>query len=147
STLSREVITNLLRGKLGFGGLVFTDAMNMQGIAKFFKPGEAEVRALQAGNDVLLFTQDVPVAIAKIKEAIDSGAVSMEELNMHCYRILQAKEWAGLNKREKVQVSGVYEDLNNAQALKLRREIIEQSITVVKNEGATLPFTNLLGSK
>ncbi|MFM9006629.1 MAG: serine hydrolase, partial [Flavobacteriales bacterium] len=130
-----------------FGGLVFTDAMNMQGIAKFFKPGEAEVRALQAGNDVLLFTQDVPVAIAKIKEAIDSGAVSMEELNMHCYRILQAKEWAGLNKREKVQVSGVYEDLNNAQALKLRREIIEQSITVVKNEGATLPFTNLLGSK
>ena len=147
STLSREVITNLLRGKLGFGGLVFTDAMNMQGIAKFFKPGEAEVRALQAGNDVLLFTQDVPMSIAKIKEAIDTGAISMDELNMHCYRILQAKEWAGLAKMEKVQVTQVHEDLNNAQALKLRREIIEQSITVVKNEGGTLPFTHLLGSK
>ncbi len=147
STLSREVITNLLRGKLGFGGLVFTDAMNMQGIAKFFKPGEAEVKALQAGNDVLLFTQDVPVAIAKIKSAIDSGWVSMEELNLHCYRILQAKEWAGLSKRRTVQVAQVYEDLNNAEALKLRREIIEQSITVVKNEGNSIPLSYVVGNR
>ena len=147
STLSREVITNLLRGKLGFSGLVFTDAMNMQGIAKFFKPGEAEVRALQAGNDVLLFSQDVPMAIAKIKTAIDSGWVSMEELNLHCYRILQAKEWSGLSSNQSVQVAQIYEDLNNGDALKLRREIIEQSITVVKNEGNAMPLTHLLGNR
>ena len=147
STLSREVITNLLRGKLGFNGLVFTDAMNMQGIAKFFKPGEAEVRALQAGNDVLLFSQDVPVAVSKIKTAIDSGWISMEELNLHCYRILQAKEWAGLAKSHSVQVAQIYEDLNNSDALKLRREIIEQSITVVKNEGNAIPLSHLLGSR
>ena len=147
STLSREVITNLLRNKLGFGGLVFTDAMNMQGIAKFFKPGEAEVKALQAGNDVLLFSQDVPMAVNKIKTAIDSGWISMEEVDMHCYRILQAKEWAGLATQPSVVVSQVYEDLNNSDALKLRREIIEQSIAVVKNEGNTIPLSNVLGSR
>ncbi|MFN5294420.1 MAG: glycoside hydrolase family 3 N-terminal domain-containing protein, partial [Flavobacteriales bacterium] len=147
STLSREVITNLLRNKLGFGGLVFTDAMNMQGIAKFFKPGEAEVKALQAGNDVLLFSQDVPMAVNKIKTAIDSGWISMEEVDMHCYRILQAKEWAGLSNNTPVQVANVYDDLNSAEALKLRREVIEQSITVVKNEDNQIPLTHLLGSR
>jgi beta-glucosidase-like glycosyl hydrolase/CubicO group peptidase (beta-lactamase class C family) len=147
STLSREVITNLLRGKLGFNGLVFTDAMNMQGIAKFFKPGEAEVKALQAGNDVLLFSQDVPVAVQKIKTAIDSGWVSLDEVNLHCYRILQAKEWAGLATKPSVRVAQIYEDLNNLEALKLRREIIEESITVVKNEGNTIPLNHVVGNR
>jgi beta-N-acetylhexosaminidase len=147
STLSREVITNLLRNKLGFGGLVFTDAMNMQGIAKYFKSGDAEVKALQAGNDVLLFSQDVPAAIAKIKEAIDNGSVSMEEINMHCYRILQAKEWAGLSKKSELRVAQVYEDLNNNQAMKMRREMIEQSITVVKNDLNTIPLSHVVGNR
>jgi beta-N-acetylhexosaminidase len=147
STLSREVITNLLRNKLGFGGLVFTDAMNMQGIAKYFKGGDAEVKALQAGNDVLLFSQDVPAAISKIKTAIDSGWISMKEIDMHCHRILQAKEWAGLAKKSEIRVAQVYEDLNNSQALKMRREIIEQSITVVKNEGNTLPLSHVMGNR
>jgi beta-glucosidase-like glycosyl hydrolase/CubicO group peptidase (beta-lactamase class C family) len=147
STLSREVITNLLRNKMGFGGLVFTDALNMQGVAKFFKPGEIEVKALQAGNDVLLFSQDVPVAIQKIKTAIDSGWISMEEIEMHCYRILQAKEWAGLSKRTTVPVADVYADLNNTQALTLRRELVEKSITVVKNEENILPLANLVGKR
>ena len=147
STLSREVITNLLRNKLGFGGLVFTDALNMQGVAKFFKPGEIEVKALQAGNDVLLFSQDVPKAIDKIKTALDSGWISMEEIDMHCYRILQAKEWAGLHNMKAVTVENVYADLNNTQALTLRRELVEKSVTVVKNEENILPLANLVGKR
>jgi CubicO group peptidase (beta-lactamase class C family) len=121
--------------------------MNMQGIAKYFKGGDAEVKALQAGNDVLLFSQDVPAAIAKIKVAIDSGWISMEEIDMHCYRILQAKEWAGLAKKSELRVAQVYEDLNNTQAMKMRREMIEQSITVVKNDNNTIPLSHVVGNR
>lgn len=147
STLSKEIITNLLRKKMGFGGLVFTDAINMQGIAKFFKPGEAEVKALQAGNDVLLFSKDVPLAVQMIKEAIAKGTLTEEEINDRCLRILRAKEWEGLNSYKPVKVAGLYEDLNNFEALDLRRRLVEQSITVLKNDDAMLPLQNLIGKK
>ena len=80
TTLSRNTVTNLLKNKMGFKGLIFTDALNMQGVAKYFAPGETDVRAFIAGNDVLLFSQDVPTAIAKIKAAIAAGKVSVKDL-------------------------------------------------------------------
>ncbi|MBX7052256.1 MAG: serine hydrolase [Flavobacteriales bacterium] len=147
STLSRQVITDLLRGKMGFEGLVFTDAMNMQGIAKFFKPGEAEVKALMAGNDVLLFSQNIPLAIEKIKMAVDSGYISTEEIKMHCLRILRAKEWMGVNKRSQVEFTNLNEDLNNHLAVGLRKKLVEESITVLKNENGTLPLSAMIGKK
>lgn len=147
STLSREVITNLLRKNIGFQGLVFTDAMNMQGVAKFFKPGEVEVKALLAGNDVLLFSQDVPTAVAMIRSAIDSGVISLRELDEHVLRIMRTKEWAGLNQPKKIEVANVYEDLNNFSAMSLRRQLIEESITVLKNDENTLPLHDLMGKK
>ncbi|MBD0261116.1 MAG: glycosyl hydrolase, partial [Cytophagales bacterium] len=70
STLSRNIVTDLLQKQMGFGGLVFTDALNMKGVTKSYKPGEIEVMALQAGNDVLLFSEDVPEAVARIKKAL-----------------------------------------------------------------------------
>lgn len=147
STLSKEIITNLLRKQMGFGGLVFTDAINMQGIAKFFKPGDAEVRALQAGNDVLLFSQNVPLAIERIKAALTDGSLTLEEIDDRCLRILRAKEWEGLNTYKPVKVAGLYEDLNNFQAQELRRRLVEQSITVVKNDDTMLPLQDLIGKK
>lgn len=147
STLSKEIITNLLRRQLGFEGLVFTDAINMQGIAKFFKPGDAEVRALIAGNDVLLFSQNVPLAVERIKAAIAEGLLTEEEINERCLRILRAKEWEGLNNYQPVKVAGLYEDLNNYQALELRKRLIEQSITVLKNDEGIIPLQNLIGKK
>ncbi|MFM9985725.1 MAG: glycoside hydrolase family 3 N-terminal domain-containing protein, partial [Flavobacteriales bacterium] len=147
STLSRKIINDLLRDSMHFGGLVFTDAMNMQGVAKFFKPGEIEVKALQAGNDVLLFSQNVPLAVQKIKEAIEAGLVSKEEIDAHCYRILQAKEWAGLDHFEQVKVADITNDLNNARAEELRIRLVEQCVTVLKNEESLLPLTNLTGKK
>ena len=70
STLTKKIVQGLLKDTLGFKGLVFTDALNMKGVSKFYKPGEADVKALVAGNDVLLFSEDVPTAIAGIKAAI-----------------------------------------------------------------------------
>lgn len=147
STLSRKIIHDLLRDTMGFEGLVFTDAMNMQGVAKYFKPGEIELRALQAGNDVLLFSQNVPLAIQKIKEAIASGLISEDEINRHCIRILRAKEWSGLDHVEKVKVSDIANDLNNARAEELRIRLVEQCVTVLKNEENMLPLANLKGKK
>ncbi len=147
STLSREVITNLLRNKIGFQGLVFTDAMNMQGVAKFFKPGEVEVKALMAGNDVLLFSQDVPIAVTMINNAIASGDISLKEIDEHVLRILRTKEWVGLNQVSKIAVNQVYEDLNDFEAMNLRKQLIEESVTVLKNENTLLPLVDLLGKK
>ena len=66
TTLSYNTITGLLRNKLGFKGIVFTDALNMKGVAKYYEPGEIDARALIAGNDMLLFSQDVPSGMKKI---------------------------------------------------------------------------------
>jgi len=147
STLSREVINNLLRNKIGFQGLVFTDAMNMQGVAKFFKPGEVEVKALMAGNDILLFSQDVPTAIRMIREAVESGQISLREVDEHVLRILRTKEWVGLDNPEKIAVANVYEDLNDFNAMDLRKQLIEESITVLKNEETLLPLQDMLGKR
>lgn len=147
STLSKEIITNLLRKQMGFEGLVFTDAINMQGIAKFFKPGDAEVKALMAGNDVLLFSQNVPLAVERIKAAIADGSLDAAEIDEHCLRILRAKEWQGLNHYQPVQLKNLYEDLNNFEAIDLRRKLLEQSITVIKNADDILPLQNIIGKK
>jgi beta-glucosidase-like glycosyl hydrolase len=81
----------MLRDSLGFDGLVFSDALNMKGVTNGHKGGEMELMALKAGNDVLLFPEDVGVAINKIKEALNSGELSEAELALHVKRILAAK--------------------------------------------------------
>jgi hypothetical protein len=73
STLSEKTVTDLLKKKMGFMGLIFTDALNMEGVAKHFSPGDIDLKAFQAGNDVLLFSQDVPTGIQKIKNAIENA--------------------------------------------------------------------------
>src|SRR5690606_19236292 len=91
TTLSRNTITGLLKGQLGFEGLVFTDALNMEGVAKYYQPGEVDLRAFQAGNDVLLFSQDVPTAISRIRNALSNGEVATEQLENSVKKILAAK--------------------------------------------------------
>lgn len=147
STLSRKIIHDLLRSKMGFGGLVFTDALNMQGVTKYYNSGEIELQALIAGNDVLLFSQNIPLAIARIKKAIETGEISMRELDEHCLRILRAKEWGGLHKMQSVKVSNIYEDLNTPVAEQLKRNLIQESITVLKNEKGVIPLTGLIGKR
>lgn len=134
STLSPAIVTDLLRKELGFEGLVFTDALNMAGIANSAEPGEAAYRALLAGNDVLLFAGDVPKSVRYIEEAVSSGELDEATIDAHCHRILRAKEWAGVHLRDSVEVTHLIEDLNDAQAKALQRRSIEGSLTVLRNE-------------
>ncbi|MFT5823878.1 MAG: beta-N-acetylhexosaminidase [Crocinitomix sp.] len=143
STLSPKIVNGLLKDSLGFEGLIFTDALNMKGVSSYYQPGEVDVKAILAGNDVLLFPEDVPVGIAKIKQAIASGEITQEEIDARCLKILRAKEWAGLNNYAPIETKNLYDDLNLPVYNILNRKISKGAVTLIKNEAAILPLQNL----
>ncbi len=140
SSLSPLVIDSLLRRKMNFKGLVFTDALNMKGVSRYFKPGDAELMAFLAGNDILLMPGDVPKAIASIRKEVKKGTVSEEELDARCRKVLLAKAWVGLNRYKPVKIISLAEDLNAPAYNALRRNLIANSLTVIKNKYQILPL-------
>ena len=140
STLSQEIVQDLLRDSLNFKGLTFTDALNMKGVSSYFKPGELDLKALLAGNDVLLFPEDVPSAVAAIQQAIKDSVLSEQELDRHCLRILRAKSWVGLDKLKPIKLANLYQDLNNNQAEAIQKKVIAASLTVLQNRAELLPI-------
>ncbi len=143
STFSRPMVSDLLEKEIGFRGLVFTDALNMKGVANGAKPGEIELKALLAGNDVMLFPQDPLAAIARIKMAVDSGEIDQAMIDHKCLKILRAKEWAGLADRRPVQLKSLYEDLNTMSGKLLRRQLYADAITLLQDDDGILPIREL----
>jgi len=143
TTLSKPVITGLLRERLGFRGVIFTDAMNMQGVIKKVPTGEAEVRALLAGNDVLEFSRKVPVALNAVLAAVDSGRLSQARIDESCRRVLALKQWAGLHKYRPVPEQNLFADLNPPHARYLAHRLAAASLTLLRNERALLPLRRL----
>ncbi len=147
STLSPVFVKEMLQTDLGFKGLAFTDALNMKGVSKFWEPGEVDLKALMAGNDVLLFPEDVPKAIERIKQAVAEGDITMEEINQHCHKILMAKGWMGLTERKRVSLTNLYEDLNTPRAERVNQLLHDRSITLLKNDESLLPINSNYGNK
>ncbi|MDJ0365112.1 glycoside hydrolase family 3 N-terminal domain-containing protein [Hymenobacter sp. H14-R3] len=143
STLSKPIITGILRQQLGFKGVVFTDAMNMKGLLSQVPPGEAEVRALLAGNDVLEFSKNVPLALASVLAAVDSGRISQARIDESCRRVLALKQWAGLRKRPVISEKDIIADLNPAHARYLAHRLTAHSLTLLRNQGNMLPVQRL----
>jgi len=143
STLSPKVVTGLLQEEMGFRGLIFTDALNMKGVSKFYKPGEVDLLAAKAGNDVLLFAEDVPKALEKIKSAIENGSYSEAQLNRSVAKILKAKEWAGLHKKYIVNQKNVVDELKTSEARYLKQRLSEAAITLVQNKNQIIPLKEL----
>ncbi|MCT4603331.1 MAG: serine hydrolase [Marinifilum sp.] len=143
ATLSPKIVTDLLKNELNFKGLVFTDALNMKGVRKYHEKGIVDAKALQAGNDVLLFTEDVEIALTEIKKAIAQGDLSWNEINEKCKKILRAKYWLGLNEYQKVDMNMLWSGLNTQEGFILRRQLTEQAITLVKNNNNLLPLKRL----
>jgi len=143
TTLSPKVVNKLLKDSLGFKGLVFTDALNMKGVSAYNTPGMVDVKALLAGNDVLLFAENVPLAIAEIKKAIVKGDISQEEVDSRCKKILHAKHWAGLSQYKPIETKGLYKDLNPGTSTLLLRKLTEASLTITHNRESLLPLKNL----
>jgi len=147
STLSKKVVSDLLRKRMKYDGLVFTDALNMKGVTKFFKPGEVDLMALKAGNDVLLFSEDVPKAVEMIKEALKRKEITEKEIEEHVVRILRAKFLVGLDDYEEVKYAGLNDVLDSPKARILRKKLYESAITLVKNDDKTIPFRDLAKRK
>jgi beta-glucosidase-like glycosyl hydrolase/CubicO group peptidase (beta-lactamase class C family) len=143
STLSPKIVTEMLKKQMGFSGLIYTDALNMQGVAKYYQPGEVDVKALLAGNDVLLFSQDVPKAIEMINKAIEKKEISQEEIDARCKKILMAKAWAGLNHYHPIVLTNLVKDINSYQADLLSRRLAQKTVTLLNNKNDLLPLKRL----
>ncbi len=143
STLSPKVVNQLLKEELGFKGLIFTDALSMKGVTKFFEPGEVDVKALLAGNDVLLFSENVPRAMKEISKAIEKGEISREEIEERCKKILRAKFWCGLSGRNEVVTRNIHSELNSPAAAAINEKLAAGAITVLKNTNDFLPLKGI----
>jgi len=143
SSLSKKIVTGVLKDSLGFKGLVISDAMNMKGVTKYFPSGEADARAMIAGNDVLEFVQDVPLAIKMIRKAIAKGEISWNDINRRCKKVLAVKYWSGLNHWLPIDTAHLIRDLNQPSAQVLNRKLIRASLTVLRDSNNILPVQNL----
>lgn len=143
TSLSEKVITGLLKEKMNFQGLILTDALNMKGSANYAKPGDVDLAAVLAGNDILLIPEDVPAAITKIKNALSENILTEERLDYSVRKILKAKFWAGLNEFKLVELENLNEGLNSITDKILHRKLVEGSISLLKNESLVFPIQNL----
>tara|TARA_R110002073_G_scaffold40547_1_gene114865 strand:- start:68250 stop:71255 length:3006 start_codon:yes stop_codon:yes gene_type:complete len=143
SSLSKDIVTNLLKEKMGFEGLIFTDALNMKGAANFSSASEINLEVLKAGNDVLLMPHDIPESFAKIQQAIKDSVITEARLNESVKKILKAKYWAGLRVFKPLKEESISRDLNTAENKALHEELVKNSLTLLKNEKKTFPINDL----
>lgn len=140
TSLSKKAVNDILLDEYGFKGLVFTDALNMQGAIGYAEAGQMELDAFLAGNDILLFPQDIPKAKAAIKDAIEDGTITVGELNKRVRKILNAKDWVGLDEYEPLSNKNVYEDLHSPKVESIHRQLVAASMTMAANDGNLVPF-------
>jgi CubicO group peptidase (beta-lactamase class C family) len=143
SSLSKPIVTDLLKSKLKFEGLIFTDALDMKGASNFSAPGEIDLQAFEAGNDVLLMSENVEVGMEKIMLSYYEGHISEERLAHSVKKILMAKYKVGLNNYKPIVIQNLVADLNRSKDNLLYSELMQKAITVVKNDNATLPIKDL----
>ncbi|MBD0833320.1 glycoside hydrolase family 3 protein [Aestuariibaculum sediminum] len=134
SSLSYNIVTSILKEQLKYEGLVFTDALNMKGAANFKAPGDIDLAAFLAGNDVLLFTENAPKAIAKIIEAYKSKLIDEKRLAHSVKKILSAKYDVGLYDYKPIKIEGIIKNLNSESSIELYGKAIDHAITLIQNK-------------
>ncbi len=143
TTLSQNAVTNVLKNEMGFEGLIFTDGLGMKGVTKHYKSGEVEAKALVAGNDVLLLPQDVPAAFRIIKEYIAAGKLTTARIHESVKKVLRYKYRLGLTSFTDIPLTNLREDLNSPQAQVLKRRLIANALTLVRNRDNRVPFKDV----
>ena len=140
SSLSSKIVEDILRKEWNYKGLIVTDAMNMAGVESFGNPGEIEVKALKAGNDVIMFPVDAVTTIKAIQKAIQDKELGWDEINLKCRRVLAAKYWSGLNKKQTLSAGNLVPELNSPDVVLLKTKMIEASLTILENRHNLIPL-------
>jgi beta-glucosidase-like glycosyl hydrolase/CubicO group peptidase (beta-lactamase class C family) len=133
TSLSYNSVTKLMREEMGYQGLTFTDALEMQGVRKFFPAGEASVESLIAGNDMLCLPGNVEESIKKIREAIDNKRLTWETIHAKVKRVLYAKYQYVLENSKPISTVNLTNDLNS-KIPAIRRLVAENAITLLRND-------------
>jgi beta-N-acetylhexosaminidase len=140
ATLSAPIVSGLLRNELKFGGLVYTDSMGMDAIARRMPPGEAAVRAIRAGNDIVLHSPDDAAAVAAIKAAVASGEILTARLDESVRRILTAKARLGLHTKPLVSLDDVAARVGGRGNARIAQEISRKAVTLLKDDRNQVPL-------
>ncbi len=140
ASLSKYIIDTILKQRMHFEGLVITDALNMKGVAKYYSPGQADLEAFLAGNDILLFSENVPAAIALIKQAVSEGKITETELNSRVLKILKWKQFAGLNQYRPIDLNNLENDLKGEENKGLLQQVADNTVTIVTDTKKRIPL-------
>ena len=140
STVSRKVLTGVLREELGFKGLIVTDAMDMQGLAALYSPGEAAVRTVEAGTDVLLMPANPEACIRAIQQAVAKGRISQKRIDDSATKVVAAKQLTGLFRSRFVSADELTDSLADPKLEHLAQNVADRSLTLVKDEKHLIPM-------
>src|SRR4051812_10801961 len=140
TTLSQPIVSGVLRGELGFDGLIYTDSMGMAGVTQLYKPGDAAVRAIKAGNDIVLHSPDDGAAFAGIKAAVQSGEISQTQIDASVRRVLHAKAQTGLDRSRAVNLDALPNIVGGRAHQAVADEISQRSITLIRDQREQVPL-------
>ena len=140
ASISKNIITGILKDQLGYKGLIITDALNMGAVANKFKAGELDAMAFAAGNDIMLFSQDVSTGKKLIQQAIDKGEISQNRVEESVKKILLTKYYLGLNQYEPRNPENINQDLNNASHSAIVQKMYSNALTLIKDDKKMLPL-------
>ena len=140
ATLSRAILTDLLKKEMGFKGIVVTDALEMGGIAKEFGTGDAAVRALEAGADTLLMPADPDAVVKAVVAAVQSGRLTRRRIQESVVKMLSAKERLGLDKKRFVDLEAIGDVVDSPEANEKAQQIADRAVTLVRNGGSMIPL-------
>ncbi|MEJ5052476.1 glycoside hydrolase family 3 N-terminal domain-containing protein [Chryseobacterium culicis] len=141
ASVSKNIITGLLKDKLGYKGLIITDALNMGAVANKYKPGELDAMAFKAGNDIMLFSQGVSEGKKLIQKAIDKGEIPQSRVEESVKKILLTKYFLGLTQYTPKNPENINADLNNDSHTQLVQNLYSNALTLLKDEKKLLPLT------
>lgn len=140
ASVSYSIITDLLKKKFGYKGLIITDALNMGAVASRYKAGELDKKAFAAGNDIMLFSQGVSEGKKLIQQAIDSGEIPQSRIEESVKKILLTKYYLGLPNFKKISTNNINSDLNNESHAQLSEKLYANALTLLKNDQRLLPL-------
>jgi len=140
ATLSRPIVTDLLRNQMKFNGLIYTDSMGMDAVSKRLSPGDAAARAIKAGNDIVLHSPDDAAAVAGIKAAVEKGEIPVAQIDESVRRVLRTKARLGLHKSRVVSLDDVPAKVGGRANAAVAQAIAQRAVTLIKDERGQVPL-------